>query len=223
MRKTDFVYHCVKISELHPTGFDVCGPCTMKRPKRKKWVQDQLESNPKLQNYCSRGQLLKLAIQQRSLEVDIVGVESRRPPNSGRFGSEKSYYTIKVDTGAYDWLISYRYSDFLKLHEVLQRLDGIGCAATTRKLPKFPKDSMPFGSQSDLRKNRRMTAFRTYLTDLLSNKNVRDDPYLVLFLCQETSIIVREPQSQNTVGETDDGSSTVSSPKEGVKRSLSDL
>jgi len=216
MRKTDFVYHCVKTSKLHPTGFDVCGPCTMKRPKRKKWVKQQLESNPDLQNYCSRGQLLKLAIRQRSLEVDVIGVETRRPPNSGRFASEKSYYTVKVDTGAYDWLISYRYSDFLKLHEVLQRLDGYGCAPSTRKLPKFPKDSNPFGSQSDLKKNRRMTAFRTYIKGLLSNKNVRDDPYLILFLCQETSIIMREPTKGSTAGESDEGRSTVLRPKRSV-------
>jgi len=192
MRKTNFVYHCVRPSALHPTGYDVCGPCIIERTEKKQLVKEQLKNNPALQFCRTRGQLLELALRQDALEVDVTGIVMKRPPNSGRFGTKKCYYTVKVDTGAYAWTIPYRYSEFLALHENLQKMERCVCIGLGRKLPKFPKKPLVSLGKTKKKKNERMTAFRTYLEGLVQNKDIRDDPNFYLFLCSKPSIVVRK-------------------------------
>jgi len=192
MRKTDFVYHCVRPSALHPTGYDVCGPCIIERPEKKQLVREQLKDNPDL-HYCrTRGQLLGLALRQDTLEVDVIGIVMKRPPRSGRFGTKKSYYTVKVDTGAYIWTVPYRYSEFLALHEGLQKMETCVCIGFGRKLPKFPNQPLVSLGENERKKKKRMTVFRAYLQGLLRNKDTRGDPYLSLFLCRDPNIVVRK-------------------------------
>jgi len=192
MRKTDFVYHCVKPSALHPTGYDVCGPCIIARPEKKQIVREQLKNNPDLRYCRTRKQLLVLALRQDTLEVDIVGIDMKRPPGSGRFGTKKCYYTVKVDTGAYTWMIPYRYSEFLALHEHMQKMEKCVCIGFGRKLPRFPNQSLITLGETEKKKNKQMTVFRAYLEGLLRNKDTRDDPYLSLFLCKDPDIVVRK-------------------------------
>jgi len=192
MRKTDFVYHCVRPSALHPTGYDVCGPCTIERPEKKQLVREQLKDNPDLRYCRTRGQLLGLALRGDTLEVDVIGIVMKRPPRSGRFGTKKSYYTVQVDTGAYTWTIAYRYSEFLALHEGLQKMETCVCIGFGRKLPKFPKQPLVNLGDTEKKKKKRMTIFRAYLQGLLRNKDTRGDPYLSLFLCKDPNIVVRK-------------------------------
>lgn len=197
MRKTDFVYHCVQPSALHPTGYDVCGPCIIARPEKKQLVREQLRNNPDLQYCRTRGQLYQLALRQNTLEVDIVGIVMKRPPRSGRFGKKKCYYTVRVDTGAYTWIIPYRHSEFLALHENLQRLEKCVCMGFGRKLPKFPNQSLINLGETEKKKNKQMTVFRTYLGALLRSKDTKDDPHLSLFLCKDPNIVVRKNTIDN--------------------------
>jgi len=207
MRKTDFVYHCVLPSALHPTGYDVCGPCIIARPEKKQLLREQLKNNPDL-HYCrTRRQLLVLALRQDTLEVDIVGIDMKRPPGSGRFGTKKCYYTVKVDTGAYTWMIPYRYSEFLALHEHMQKMEKCVCIGFGRKLPKFPNQSLINLGETEKKKNKQMTVFRAYLEGLLRNKDTRDDPYISLFLCKDPDIVVRKNTIDDNL-ETPGGEST---------------
>jgi len=207
MRKTDFVYHCVKPSALHPTGFDVCGPCIIARPEKKQIVREQLKDNPDLYHCRTRRQLLELALRQDTLEVDIVGIVMKRLPGSGRFGTKKCYYTVKVDTGAYTWMIPYRYSEFLALHEHMQKMEKCVCIGFGRKLPKFPNQSLINLGETEKKKNKQMTVFRAYLEGLLRNKDTRDDPYISLFLCKDPDIVVRKNTIDDNL-ETPGGEST---------------
>jgi len=203
MKKTNFVYHCVRLSDLHPTGYDVCGPCIIERSEKKQLIKEQLKNNPDLQFCRTRGQLLELALRQDTLEVDVTGIVIKRPPSSGRFSSKKCYYTVKVDTGAYAWTIPCRYSKFLGLHENLQKMERCVCIGFGRKLPKFPKKPFVSLRKTKKKKTEQMTAFRAYIEALLQNKDTRNDPHLYLFLCSKPGIVVRKNTIDDILGTHD--------------------